>query len=72
MGLKEEWAKVNALRNCDTQLLGRRDEPANEHKRRTQTGERKAENGERKYRQSYRIKQKTFTQTKSQSPCNNL
>lgn len=42
MGLKEEWAKVNALRNCDNQLLGRRDEPANEYKRRTQTGGRKA------------------------------
>lgn len=30
MGLKEEWAKADDLRNSDTQKLGRRDELVNE------------------------------------------
>lgn len=33
MGLKEEWAKVDALRNSDTQELSRRDEPTSEMER---------------------------------------
>lgn len=42
MRLKEEGAKVDALRNSDPRELGRRAEPANETERRSQTDGRKA------------------------------